>query len=267
MLFALMNLSPRLIPISRDRHLVRHKKTVGVPRDAGCVCPCTRGRRCEGAHTGASIPETAHKIRMSRYVRAVILCSMVASVFFPSGVQSQAFRNVQQAVSENGQKIIISKNAQTLELRQKDGSTRTFRVCLGLNPIGPKKITGDQKTPEGDYFICSKSTESRFHRFLGISYPGAADAQNAFEHGVISLDDRDAIIRSAQSGKAPPWNTKLGGWVGIHGYPTDWRKRLWVILYYPKPDNWTDGCVAMWNFEVEELFNRVAIGTPVKILP
>ena len=231
-----------------------------------CVCPCRRGRR-ETAHTGASLPETSHKIRMSGCVWAVILCLTSLSVFFPWGVQSQAFHNLQQAVSENGQKIVILKSAQTLELHQNDGTTRTFRVCLGLNPIGPKKITGDQKTPEGDYFICSKSTESRFHRFLGISYPGVADAQTAFEHGMISLDDRNAVIKSVQSGKTPPWNTKLGGWVGIHGYPTDWRKRLWVILYFPKPHNWTDGCIAMWNFEVEELFNRVGIGTPVKILP
>ena len=188
-------------------------------------------------------------------------------LFLPSGVGAQTFRSMERASFGSGQKIVILKSAQTLELHQNDGTAMKFRVCLGLNAIGPKKITGDQKTPEGDYFICSKSTESSFHRFLGISYPGVADAQNAFEQGVISLNDRDAIINSIRSGKAPPWNTKLGGWVGIHGYPTEWRKRLWVILHYPKPHNWTDGCIAMWNFEVEELFNRVGIGTPVKILP
>jgi len=187
--------------------------------------------------------------------------------FLPSGIAAETFRPIERAVFGNGPKIVILKSEQTLELHQNDGTAKTFRVCLGINPIGAKKITGDQKTPEGDYFICTKSTGSHFHRFLGISYPGVADAQTAFEHGVISLDDRDAIINSIQSGKAPPWNTKLGGWVGIHGYPTDWYKRLWVILYYPKPHNWTDGCIAMWNFEIEELFNRVAIGTPVKILP
>jgi murein L,D-transpeptidase YafK len=203
---------------------------------------------------------------MSKYVAAIFSLGCVV-FFLPSGIGAQTFRPIERAAFGSGQKIVILKSAQTLELRQEDGSVSTFRVCLGLNPIGPKKITGDQKTPEGDYFICSKSTESRFHRFLGISYPGVADAQTAFERGVISLDDRDAIIRSVENGKPPPWNTKLGGWVGIHGYPTDWRKRLWVILSYPKPHNWTDGCIAMWNFEVEELFKRVGVGTPVKILP
>ncbi len=163
--------------------------------------------------------------------------------------------------------IVVFKERQILELHENGTMTRSYRICLGMNPVGTKQITGDQKTPEGDYFICSKSTDSRFHRFLGISYPGAADAQAAFERGLISLDDRDAIIQSAENGKTPPWNTKLGGWVGIHGYPTDWYKRLWVALIYPKPHNWTDGCIAMWNFEIEELFARVCVGTPVQIQP
>ena len=197
----------------------------------------------------------------------MILCLTCASLVLPSGVQSQTFQNIQQAASQSGPRIVIVKSAQTLELHDAGGKIRKFRVCLGINPVGPKKITGDQKTPEGDYFICSKSTESNFYRFLGISYPGIADAQTAFEEGLISLNDRDSIINSAKSGKAPPWHTKLGGWVGIHGYPTDWFKRVWVILHYPKPHNWTDGCIAMWNFEVEELFGMVGIGTPVRILP
>lgn len=256
--------NPKLLPISRDGYSVRYETTVGADP---CICSCVRGRHRQGAHTGAPLPEGAYKITMSRCVWAIILCLTSAFVFFPSGAQSQDFRSVRHAVSQNGPRIVILKSAQTLELRQSDGTARTFRVCLGLDPIGPKRITGDRKTPEGDYFICSKSTSSSFCRFLGISYPGVADAQTAFEQGLISLDDRDSIISSIRSGKAPPWNTKLGGWVGIHGYPTDWYKRLWVILYYPKPHNWTDGCIAMWNFEVEELFSRVAIGTPVKILP
>jgi murein L,D-transpeptidase YafK len=163
--------------------------------------------------------------------------------------------------------IVIFKEKQILELHENGQKTKTYRVCIGVNPVGTKQITGDQRTPEGEYFVCSKSTESRFHRFLGISYPSAADAQAAFERGLISLDDRNAIIESSERGKVPPWNTKLGGWIGIHGYPTDWHRRLWVALFYPKPHNWTDGCIAMWNFEVDELFARVCVGTPVQIRP
>lgn len=166
-----------------------------------------------------------------------------------------------------GTKIVVHKDSQILELFRDGGKIREYRVCLGVNALGHKRITGDQKTPEGRYFVCYKSTESQFHRFLGISYPGEEDAQHAFRQGVISLDDRDSIIAAVRSGQKPPWNTRLGGWVGIHGYPTDSVRRLWISLFFPKPHNWTDGCVALWNFEVEDLFLQVPVGTPVHILP
>jgi murein L,D-transpeptidase YafK len=171
------------------------------------------------------------------------------------------------AVGEAHSKIVILKERQLLELQQNGKTVRTYRICLGTNPLGSKRVVGDSKTPEGEYFICYKSAASRFHRFLGISYPGIADAQAGFESGLISLSKRDSIVASLKSGKAPPWNTELGGWVGIHGYPTDEDDRKWVTLLYPKPDNWTDGCIAMWNFEIEELFSRVSVGTPVVISP
>ena len=173
----------------------------------------------------------------------------------------------QQAFDEPASKIVILKEKQLLELHENGETVKTYRICLGTNPLGSKRIVGDAKTPEGEYFICYKSAASRFHRFLGISYPSVADAQGAFEKGLISLDKRDSIINSFKSGQAPPWDTELGGWVGIHGYPTDEHERKWVTLLYPKPDNWTDGCIAMWNFEIEELFSRVFLGTPVIISP
>ncbi len=117
-------------------------------------------------------------------------------------------------------RIVINKGKQILELHRNGDKIAEYRVCLG-NPRGPKRITGDGKTPEGNYFVCTKSTASHYCRFLGISYPGGNDAQAAFERGLISRDTRDAIIRRVKNGQPPPWNTKLGGWVGIHGYPTD----------------------------------------------
>jgi murein L,D-transpeptidase YafK len=164
-------------------------------------------------------------------------------------------------------KIVIHKSKQLLELHENGVRVKSYRVVLGMAPEGRKRLVGDQKTPEGDYFICLKSTSSRFHRFLGISYPGEHDAQTAFERGLISLDTRDSIISKLREGKPPPWNTKLGGWVGIHGYPSNEYQRRWIALLYPKPHNWTDGCIAVWNFEIEEIFSAVPLGTPVTILP
>jgi murein L,D-transpeptidase YafK len=164
-------------------------------------------------------------------------------------------------------RIVIFKEQRILELSTTGEHTKRYRVCLGTNPEGPKRITGDGKTPEGDYVICYKSTASQFHRFLGLSYPTALDAQASFEKGMISLNKLHSIVNAMNGNRMPPWDTELGGWVGIHGYPSDPNHGVWASILYPKPHNWTDGCIAMWNFEIEELYRKVPVGTPVSIVP
>ncbi|MFZ5865105.1 MAG: L,D-transpeptidase family protein [Thermodesulfobacteriota bacterium] len=192
----------------------------------------------------------------------VLLFVVAASV---AGIESARSEGLPEPT--NHTRIVVHKAGQILEFHQKGRNPMIFRICLGMNPEGPKKITGDQRTPEGEYFICLKSEASNFHRFLGISYPGERDAQAAFEQGMISLDTRDSILQPLREGRQPPWNTKLGGWVGIHGYPTDNYRKLWITLLYPKPHNWTDGCIALWDFEIDQIFPKVSLGTPVTILP
>jgi murein L,D-transpeptidase YafK len=206
--------------------------------------------------------DSPRKYSVKLYSSFTGLIALVVGLSLGQGMWSGS-----QALGDPPSKIVILKEKQILELHQNGRAVRTFRVCLGTNPLGSKRVVGDAKTPEGEYFICYKSAASRFHRFLGISYPSVADAQAAFEDGLISLDKRNSIVGTLESGKAPPWDTELGGWVGIHGYPTDENDRKWVTLLYPKPDNWTDGCIAMWNFEIEELFSKVSVGTPVVISP
>ncbi len=190
-------------------------------------------------------------------------CLLIAGLFAWGG----ALQAYDRSTGANFYRIIVKKKDQVLELYKNGTKVKTYRVCLGLFPSGPKRIVGDRKTPEGDYYICSKNRSSNFELFMGISYPGEHDAQIAFEQGMISKDTRDSIIRSIKEGKQPPWNTKLGGWVGIHGYPTKPNTKTWVALLYPKPHNWTNGCIAMWDFEIEELFETVPVGTPVTIVP
>jgi murein L,D-transpeptidase YafK len=173
----------------------------------------------------------------------------------------------EQAGRHRDLRIVILKSRQVLQLFRNGLKVKDYRICLGSNPFGPKMVLGDGKTPEGEYYICSKNTASNFHRFLGISYPGEKDAQAAFEQGMISKNVRDSIVGNIRNGQPPPWNTKLGGWVGIHGYPSEPYKKLWIALFYPKPHNWTDGCVAMWNYEIEDLFSTTSVGTRITILP
>jgi murein L,D-transpeptidase YafK len=167
---------------------------------------------------------------------------------------------------ENHCKIVIWKADRKLELYKGNQLVKTYRICLGWNPLGAKQMTQDGKTPEGDYFICYKTEASKFYRFLGISYPDANDAVRALDTGMISRAVKNSID-GFRIGNDPPWDTALGGWVGIHGYPTKWYDKMWTVLLYPKPHDWTNGCIALWDFEIEELFSKVNVGTPISILP
>jgi murein L,D-transpeptidase YafK len=174
----------------------------------------------------------------------------------------------EQAMAQNkgvATRIVIKKGPQTLEVFNKDRLLKKYRVCLGMTSYGHKQITGDQRTPVGDYYICYKSRRSDYHAFMGLSYPGINDAKKGYKKGLITRAQRDEIIRRIKRGDKPPWNTRLGGWVGIHGYPSKLQKEIWTTLYYPKPHNWTDGCIAMWSKEIKELYSMTPLGTPVRI--
>jgi len=132
---------------------------------------------------------------------------------------------------------------------------RKFDVALGKEPDSKKLRRGDGRTPKGRYFICSKKPQSRFRRFLGISYPNVEDAEKAYREHLISGDEWADILFATLHQTTPPWSTALGGWVGIHGYGN--REELQV--------NWTEGCIAVSNDSIDYLYDRVAIGTPVII--
>ncbi|MCX6878683.1 MAG: L,D-transpeptidase [Verrucomicrobia bacterium] len=141
------------------------------------------------------------------------------------------------------------------ELRLFDDATlvKTYPVALGSNPVPPKERQGDRATPEGTYTICQKNPRSQYHLSLGISYPGRHDAERGFKAKLISAAERQAILAAAARGKAPPWNTRLGGEVFVHGNGS-------------KPD-WTWGCIALDDKDIEELYHAVPIGTAITIHP
>jgi len=141
------------------------------------------------------------------------------------------------------------------ELRLYDGAhlVKTYRVALGTNPVPPKQQQGDRATPEGTYFICQKNPQSQYHLSLAISYPGPLDAKRGLTLGLISKQQYKAIVDAAATRKTPPWNTKLGGEVFVHGNGST-------------PD-WTFGCVALENPDIEELYRQVPVKTPIVIYP
>ena len=133
-------------------------------------------------------------------------------------------------------------------------------MFLGSEP-GHKEKRGDNKTPEGDYRVVEKKKSDKFHRFIGINYPNLKDANRAYGQGRLTADQWVEILHASSKGLKPPWNTPLGGFVGIHGIGENEKFKLRIIGKW----DWTNGCVALKNRDVEELFRRVPMGTVVRI--
>jgi len=151
--------------------------------------------------------------------------------------------------------IEIWKTERRMQLREGDAILREFRVSLGVEPLSGKEVQGDKRTPVGRYYITQKNSGSRFHRFLGLSYPNEDDAERGYRRGLISASEWADIYLANLHLDTPPYSTSLGGRVGIHGF----GGRPYV------PVDWTDGCIAISDGEIEYLFDIVRVGTPVII--
>jgi murein L,D-transpeptidase YafK len=154
-----------------------------------------------------------------------------------------------------GPLIEIWKAQRTLQLRRGDSLIGQFRVALGQQPRYGKETQGDGRTPVGRYYISDKNAGSRFHRFLGISYPNVDDAERGYRRRLIDANEWADIFFANLRGDAPPSRTVLGGRVGIHGYGG--RPYL--------PIDWTEGCIAVSDDDIEFIYDRVSVGTPVII--
>ncbi|MCD6654353.1 MAG: L,D-transpeptidase family protein [Sulfurovum sp.] len=137
--------------------------------------------------------------------------------------------------------VMIVKSQNALYLSNKGKVFRTYRVALGSNPIGPKVAEGDKKTPEGFYTLDFFKCNSTFYKAFHISYPNAQDIANARKLG-----------------------RKPGGQIMIHGQPNN---RTWAKKYIKPNENWTAGCIALLNNEMDELLKFVEVGTPILIKP
>ncbi len=135
--------------------------------------------------------------------------------------------------------IYVAKSSRILVAFSKHKKIKIYTISLGFEPVGKKHFEGDGKTPEGLYYISSKSAVSQFHKNLHISYPNRSD------------------INFAQSkGK------QAGGDIKIHGLPN----QATAIQRYIQTD-WTLGCIALTNEDIDELFEHIKMGSPILIEP
>jgi murein L,D-transpeptidase YafK len=136
--------------------------------------------------------------------------------------------------------LIVNKAKRELLVMRRGAIARSYRIALGRSPVGAKARQGDGRTPEGDYVIDSRNAKSRFHRALHISYPGPPDRTRAATLGIDP--GGDIMIHGL-----PRWATLLG--------------RAHRLL------DWTEGCIALTNEEIDELWDLVPDGTPIRINP
>ncbi|MEM8744395.1 MAG: L,D-transpeptidase family protein [Pseudomonadota bacterium] len=137
-------------------------------------------------------------------------------------------------------KILVLKGERKLVLLKRDIPLKTYEVALGWSPEGHKVQEGDGKTPEGDYLIDWRKPDSSFHRALHISYPNAADKDHARKLGVSP--GGAIMIHGMRNG---------AGWIGkLHRFA-----------------DWTNGCIAVTDPEIREIWRAVPNGTPIEIRP
>ncbi|MBF0506255.1 MAG: L,D-transpeptidase family protein [Nitrospirae bacterium] len=136
-------------------------------------------------------------------------------------------------------RVVVIKSKHVLMLFQNGYVVKTYQVCLGRNPVGHKMREGDNRTPEGTYILDFRNPKSTFHLSLHISYP-----------------DREDSLRARQSGFSP------GGGIMIHGFPDGF-----TMDDLGKQRDWTKGCIAVSNADIEEIWQLVPDGTPIEILP
>ncbi len=136
--------------------------------------------------------------------------------------------------------VIVAESQRTLTLLAQGKVLRTYKVALGGAPVGAKEQEGDHKTPEGRYILDRRNPKSRFYKSLHVSYPNEQDKKKAAERGVSA-----------------------GGDIMVHGLPNGFG---WLGATHRNMD-WTDGCIAVTNAEMDEIWELVPDGTPIEIRP
>jgi murein L,D-transpeptidase YafK len=168
-------------------------------------------------------------------MRALCVILLAAGFFSPTILPERA-----SASSSGVEKVLVVKGKRILILMRDGEILKAYRIALGRQPVGHKIQSGDKRTPEGSYILDSRNPNSRFHRALHLSYPSESDISNARKLGVSP-----------------------GGDIMIHGLSGS----LSVLGKLHRSRDWTDGCIAVTNEEIEEIWCLVPDGTPIEIRP
>ncbi len=172
----------------------------------------------------------SHLKKTIKYIILLTILGLFGFYFWPEKSLNTSKKIDKIQVIKHERKLIVFSNGEKL---------KTYKISLGKEPIGKKEFEGDKKTPEGVYIINDKNPKSGYYLNLGISYPNESDKR-----------------------LAEKLNKKPGGQIKIHGL----RNGFGFIGKFHRFFDWTLGCIAVTNKEIEELYNNVPIGTEIEII-
>ena len=171
----------------------------------------------------------------------IVMGFSLAIMTSTSAIAAEGVSETKQAMPKSIMidKVFVDKSARTLQLLSDDKVIKSYHIALGGNPIGHKQQQGDQRTPVGNYTLDYKNEKSGYYRSIHVSYPNAADKARAKSRGVSA-----------------------GGDIMIHGQKNGFG--AFGILNQQR--DWTEGCMAVTNDEMDEIMAAVKIGTAIEIV-
>jgi murein L,D-transpeptidase YafK len=198
------------------------------------------------------------KIWLIIYSVIMLFCSFSLS---SPVAQAASDQQLQEITAQQGMVVVVEKSLNKMTVFYQGKPLKSFLCVSGVNTNGDKQRQGDNRTPEGQFFITDKErlNDDPYlgRKWMGLSYPDTVHAQKALENNLIGLNQYQEIAAANEQKVQPPQNTPLGGWIGIHGGREDLTKQ---------GINWTEGCLAMQDKDLEELYGLVQYGTPVIIV-
>lgn len=184
-------------------------------------------------------------------ISALVVGSHFMTNKFTSSSESKTFHSFKGSKSKKSSsapiapvRIVVDKSSYELYVYDAQGWYATYPVVFGNKSLADKKMEGDRNTPEGTFKIIAKRPHEKWSRFMSLDYP--------------TKEDRAKFEERKRRGEIPA-GASIGGGIGIHGV---WPHEDFVIDRY---NNWTNGCISLKNGDVQELYNYIALGTPITI--
>lgn len=169
------------------------------------------------------------------------------------------FVNPNVSVADQDVWVLVDTQSLNMEVKKGDQTVAVIKnIAIGRNGSGHKGHRGDDVTPLGSFRIGWINRNSPFRTFYGLTYPDLDHADSALRQGKIDNDTYDSIARAQMSGQVPPQDTDLGGQIGIHGLGS-------ASLTIHRSMNWTHGCIALTNEQIDQLGQWVEKGTLVTV--